>query len=471
MNLAHSLRLMPFTDSHYKFPEVVDSGICSKTIALIGSGGKTTALFQLARELPPPVIVTSTTHLHIDQVHLSDTHLIVANSDVLNDLDRYLRGVTLITGPQVGDRMTGLDDRWLTRLHELCCSHDLPLLIEADGSRQRPLKAPADHEPLIPPFVDLVIVLCGLSGLGKPLSKEIVHRPEIFAALSGLHMGDRVTSEALAHLLNHPSGGLKNIPPQARRMVCLNQADTPELILQGKQVVGKVLPAYHGVMIASLKNARVLAVFELIAGIILAAGESSRFGQPKQLLEWDGKPFIRAVAETAVHAGLSPVVVVTGSNAEQVEPALDGLSVTIVRNSEWREGQSSSIRVALRSLQVNPSREVAARRGLSGGWDAIGAAIFLLADQPQVSSTILRSLCELHTITLAPIIAPLVRDRRANPVLFDRVTFPELLTLRGDVGGRAIFHQYPIEYLTWHDERLLSDIDTPEEYQKLVGGV
>jgi molybdenum cofactor cytidylyltransferase len=101
--------------------------------------------------------------------------------------------------------------------------------------------------------------------------------------------------------------------------------------------------------------------------------------------------------------------------------------------------------------------------------EGAGAAIFLLADQPQVTASVLRALLEKHAQGLYPVVAPLVLDRRANPVLFDRVTFPDLLLLEGDVGGRAIFHKHRVEYLPWHDDRLLLDVDTPEMYQRLIG--
>jgi CTP:molybdopterin cytidylyltransferase MocA len=69
---------------------------------------------------------------------------------------------------------------------------------------------------------------------------------------------------------------------------------------------------------------------------------------------------------------------------------------------------------------------------------------------------------------LAPIVAPLVDGKRANPVLFDRTTFPELMALSGDVGGRAIFSKLPVDYLTWHDQSLLTDVDTLDDYRKLI---
>jgi molybdenum cofactor cytidylyltransferase len=81
---------------------------------------------------------------------------------------------------------------------------------------------------------------------------------------------------------------------------------------------------------------------------------------------------------------------------------------------------------------------------------------------------VIRALTESHAQEMQSILAPLVlNDRRANPVLFDRVTFPDLLNLKGDVGGRAIFDKHHVEYLPWHDDILLFDVDMPEDYQRL----
>ena len=448
------------------------------SLALTGSGGKTTALFQLARCLSVveglsaagqrPVIVTATTHLHSNQIKLADSHWIGEKPADFSLLEDNLRGVMLVTGPVDGARTKGLDDHTLYWLHEFCNQHALPLLIEADGSRQHPLKAPADWEPPIPDFVESVVVVAGLSGLGQSLSAEFVPRPELFARLSGLVMGETISPEALLRVLTHPSGGLKNIPTQARRLVLLNQADTPHLQAQAQALTGGLLSAYHSVIIASLGQSQIHAVFEPVAGIILAAGEARRFGQPKQLLDYQGQPFVRTVAKTALASSLSPVVVVTGSNAESVEAALAGLPVTITRNTDWQNGQSSSIQAGLLALR-KPSLHVCSPKfiGSGAGWESAGAAIFLLADQPQVPSSVLNALTEKHAQTLAPVIAPLVAGRRANPVLFDRSTFPDLMSLAGDVGGRAIFSKYPLLYLPWHDENLLLDVDTPEDLQKL----
>jgi molybdenum cofactor cytidylyltransferase len=97
----------------------------------------------------------------------------------------------------------------------------------------------------------------------------------------------------------------------------------------------------------------------------------------------------------------------------------------------------------------------------------VGSALFLLADQPFVTPDLIRALVQDHASSLAPITAPQVNGRRANPVLFDRALFPNLMQISGDTGGRALFQQYPPQLLPWPDERLLLDLDTPEDYETL----
>lgn len=101
------------------------------------------------------------------------------------------------------------------------------ILVEADGAARRPLKAPAAHEPVIPPGTGVLVAVAGLEVLGEPLSEELVFRSELAGPLMGLAPGDIVTASALARLFAHPLGSFKGAPPGARRVIYLNKADSP----------------------------------------------------------------------------------------------------------------------------------------------------------------------------------------------------------------------------------------------------
>jgi molybdenum cofactor cytidylyltransferase len=465
----------------------------SARLALVGAGGKTAALFALGRQLsrpaprwrepdrparpavnqipaagrdaspPQTVLLSATTHLATDQIALADYHFTLLRKADLDGLADHLpTGMLLFTGPAGEDgRTAGLQAGLMERLRLLADQRRLPLLVEADGSRRLPLKAPAPHEPVIPEWVNTVVVVAGLSGLGKPLDPAWVHRPEIFSHLSGLELIAPVTSEGLVNVLTHPQGGLKSIPHGARRMVLLNQAGTAELQAVAQRLARPILAQYDGVVVADLPpidlpvgedtHTGVIAVYERVAGVILAAGGAQRMGRPKQSLLWHGQPLVRHVAQAALEASLDPVVVVSGSAAGQVEAAVEGLAVQLVHNPDWQSGQSSSVKAGICALPAET-----------------GAAMFLLADQPGTPAALIASLVEAHAATLSPLVAPLVQGQRANPVLMDRVTFPDLLSLSGDQGGRALFSRYPVQWVPWHDAVALQDIDTPEDYQRLL---
>lgn len=190
-----------------------------------------------------------------------------------------------------------------------------------------------------------------------------------------------------------------------------------------------------------------------VAGIILAAGVASRMGQPKQLLPWKGEALIRHAVHAALTAFLSPVVVVTGARAEQIAEAVSDLNVKIIYNPAWADGQSTSVRAGISSLPGD-----------------VQAALFLLADQPYVSAELIRALKEAYFAGRPPVLATYVAEKRTNPVLFDRSTFADLCQLQGDAGARSIFSKLPPVPFQWADERLLFDVDTPEDYQKLLNG-
>lgn len=189
-----------------------------------------------------------------------------------------------------------------------------------------------------------------------------------------------------------------------------------------------------------------------IAAVILAAGASTRFGQPKQLLDWGGVPLLAHIADVALTAGLAPVVVVLGCQAKTVHAALGTRPVQTVMNWRWEEGLSTSVQVGLAALP--PETE---------------AVIFLQCDQPLVTPDLLRALVACFEETGAAIVHPTHAGQRSTPVLFARRLFPELAAVSGDEGGRSLIARYAKDVATVEiaDPDVLADVDTPADYERL----
>ncbi len=430
-------------------------------MAFVGSGGKTTAIFQLAHCFSNnSVWITTTTHLAEKQAEYAKFHHVIARSQCIPADDKWkLPGIHLITGffDSGSKKWTGIDERQFNELAQFGEGWSIPILVEADGSRIRSLKAPADHEPAIPEGITDVVLVVGLSGLGKHLSDTIVHRPELFSRVTGLEVGGIIYDETIVNYLLSRSGGLKGIPQYARKILILNQADTDDLVLVAKKMIDRVLGVYNSCIIARLNDSaqsnRVIRVHEPSLGVILAAGKSTRMPEdtPKQLLDWHGIPLIRHVAIQAMQSDFDKVCVVIPDQRNDIKCVLADLPVDIIENSSWQSGQSSSLRIAINQYQQL--------------FPTLG---FLLCDQPFISPSIINLLLDKKQTTCAPIVAPRVNGKRGHPVLFDQSTYKDLAQVTGDVGGRSLLDNHPVEWVDVEYEKILIDIDTLEDYSAAI---
>ena len=157
---------------------------------------------------------------------------------------------------------------------------------------------------------------------------------------------------------------------------------------------------------------------------ILAAGASTRLGQPKQLLPFRGRSLLRHAAETALASVCRPVVVVLGASAEQLRSELSGLPVTVTLNPAWAEGMASSIRAGLGTVTSEANEP--------------DSVVIMLCDQPLITAATLDQLVKVHRTENRGIVACEYVETLGVPALFSRKYFPELAGLAGDQGARKI---------------------------------
>ncbi|SBV96858.1 conserved hypothetical protein [uncultured delta proteobacterium] len=206
-----------------------------------------------------------------------------------------------------------------------------------------------------------------------------------------------------------------------------------------------------------------------IAAVMLAAGGGSRLGGGKLLLPWRGQPLFAHVLRTVAQAhGLLSLTVVLGHDAEAVRRAVAdavpdfAVPVHVTVNRDWREGQSASLRCGLAHARSAP------------GGDAVRGVLFLLGDQPLVTTGTLDALIRAHGAACAknpahPATVPVYQGTRGNPVILSHRLFPDLMALRGDTGARHILRELDAEILRVpvDDPGILHDVDTPEAYAAL----
>ena len=180
--------------------------------------------------------------------------------------------------------------------------------------------------------------------------------------------------------------------------------------------------------------------------IVLAAGQSNRFGSIKQLVRISGRPLLHAATSRAAEVTGNAVAVVLGAHAAELAPLLSHFGGTILINRHWREGLSSSIRTGVERLPA-----------------ACTAVMLLLADQAAVTAEDLRRLAGAWRRQPDCIAAALYSGHPGVPAIFPRAHFTELTQLRGDSGARSLLHRHAERLVRVRMDSAALDIDTPED--------
>ena len=176
-------------------------------------------------------------------------------------------------------------------------------------------------------------------------------------------------------------------------------------------------------------------------------------GRNKLLLPFGGQPLVRRAASAAIEAGLDPVVVVLGHEAERVGAALTGLACTAIVNADHAQGMRLSLQAGLRALPGDAS-----------------AALIALADMPLVTAAMMRAVADRYRQGAAPLVVSRYGSATAPPTLYDRSLFAEILALTGEGAGRPVVqrHLHEASVVSW-PEAALADVDLPEDYDRLGG--
>jgi len=237
-------------------------------ISLVGAGGKTTLMYRLARELvlKGKRVVTTTTTKIWEPVSGETAFLFIQRDEealkqfLHRHMDQY-QHITIVRERLESGKLKGISSNLVNDLSSL--SEIDYVIIEADGAAGRPVKAPREGEPVIPSNTTLVVGILGVDGAEREVNEENVFRVERVSNLTGVAIGEKMTDEAMAVLMNHPEGIFKGAPPSSRRIAFLNKVDLPNGDVRAKGIAEKIIerrhPQIERVVLGQLKNERPVA--------------------------------------------------------------------------------------------------------------------------------------------------------------------------------------------------------------------
>ena len=239
-------------------------------ISLVGGGGKTTLMFRLAAELAHienTVLTTTTTKIFEPSEDESGFTIVSENpEEVLRKSAAFLRHTAHITAARERLVSKGKLVGFESPIIEYFMKNGgfQWILVEADGAAQKPVKAPAEHEPVISECSTCVIAVVGLDAIGKPLDDRWVFRPRLYSRVTGVSLGSPVTERSVASVILADNGLMKGCPPGAKRMVFLNKAEGEERLAAGERIASLLEKEGKGkidrILIGSLEEGTLLTI-------------------------------------------------------------------------------------------------------------------------------------------------------------------------------------------------------------------
>jgi len=425
-------------------------------VAFIGAGGKTSTLVTMAYELVEAgwrVLATTTTGIKAEQLELMPNALTpnAESTEISEALNKS--GFVFLYDSIQNDTVYGPNPEWIRQLIDSVDSD--VLLVEADVSNGMPLKAPYPDEPMIPPETSLVIMLASLKALSTPLDDEYIYNASAIIDRYGFKRGNTIKSPWIAQILRDETLGLHNVPKSTRVMAFLNQTPSKGYGRARARMIARLAlrkSRLHGVaMGAARATDPIYEVRRPVGAVVLAAGMSSRMGEPKVLLPWArGKTIIEHIIEQLINARVEHIVVVTGHMAKEVKALVKPMGVSVVYNRSYRRGEMlSSLKVGLRAMPEH-----------------IAASLIVLGDQPRIQPKVIYRLLTAYSEDASEILAPSFEMRRGHPILLGRRFWKDIYNLPRTGSPRDMIdnHAERIHYVNVDTDSVLHDVDTPEDY-------
>lgn len=415
-------------------------------ITFVGGGGKTSLMFSLAYNLKQfgSVLVTTTTRILFDGENRYDNLVMLDKNK--DDLFNPKEGITLLGdsvehGKVVGVSKKLLDDLYDKKLYDF-------ILIEADGAKEKPIKACKEGEPIIPSKTNINIGVIGVEALDKTVD-EICFRKDIFKNITGYNLEDIIDDKCIINLINQDKGLFKETPKDCKRFFVVNKCDDENTQTRANCLLRKVMKLTNvsRVFLSSTYNNIFSREYFNVSGIVMASGLSRRMGQNKLLMNVNGKPMIENIVEQCTLSHLKNVLVVYSK--EEVKNIIKNYDVTLCYNSRSEVGQSESIKIGVeKSSEYN-----------------VEGYMFLVGDQPFLKSETINKLLSKFENS---IVIPVYSGKNSSPVTFPSYLKEKFFSLKNDNGGREIIKQCEnIVKVKIDNSNEGIDIDTLEEYEAI----
>ena len=426
-------------------------------LSVVGGGGKTSLIFRMMEELTAvgkKVLITTTTHMAYEP-----DRPFAEGGDIISikqNLEEHGYTITAALDREKC-KISALSEEKLKEIKTLA---DV-MLIEADGAKRCPLKVPASWEPVIWKQTDLVIAVVGMDAAGKPI-REVCHRPECVADFIGKETEEKLTEEDIVKIVLSTEALRKCVDGRKYR-VLLNKAD-----IQGKSqaaesiadrleeqgihaawgsLKGRDYYIFGEAETGSNKAAQMQSKRVKLAFIMLAAGNSRRFGSNKLVYEVDGVPMyqrtLRQLQKAAEKIPDSRIILVTQPQYSEIIDVVKGTGAEVLFNPQPERGIASSMQIGLESAK-----------------DA-DACMFTVADQPWLTAETIIALYDAFQSENKGMACTRHGEKTGNPCVFSKKYYKELMEITGDRGGKQVIKRHPedVVYSKISDERELQDVD------------